>query len=83
MNPTATYKIISTRQSLETVYTLVEYNYDGEVVTVEIAHFAPQTVADIEQGILNRGVTELQRLQYLKSIGQVLTSLELNVEKPI
>jgi len=83
MTSTSTYKITSTRQVNEILYTVVDYNFDGELVTVEIAHFAPQSVADIELGIVNRASTELERLQYIKSIEQIANTIEIDIEKPI
>jgi len=46
------------------VNTLVEYffpQYDTRV-TVEVHHFNPQSEADIELGINNRGITEERKL---------------------
>jgi hypothetical protein len=56
------YKILS-RRIEETVFTTVEYDFDGETVTVEVAHFMPQNEDDIILGIENRAVTEQKRLQ--------------------
>lgn len=46
-----------------TVFTKVEYNFDGPVVVVEVAHFMPQSEDDITLGINNRGVTERRRFE--------------------
>lgn len=56
------YKILS-RRTEETVITTVEYDFNGEVVVVDVAHFMPQSEDDIILGIENRAVTEQQRLQ--------------------
>lgn len=45
-----------------TVFTTVEYNFDGTVVTVEIPHFMPPDEAYITQGIENRAITEQRKL---------------------
>lgn len=55
------YKILSTRTE-ETVFTTVEYDFDGEIVIVEVAHFMPQSENDIITGIENREVTEKVKL---------------------
>lgn len=46
------------------VYTLIEYSYPEHdaKVTVEVTHFNPQSEADIELGINNRGITEERKL---------------------
>jgi hypothetical protein len=46
------------------VNTLVEYFYPehNKKVTVEVNHFNPQSEADIELGINNRGITEERKL---------------------
>lgn len=56
------YKILA-RRSEETVFTTVEYDFDGEIVTVEVAHFMPQSEEDITLGIENRAITEQRRMQ--------------------
>lgn len=56
------YKILA-RRSEETVFTTVEYDFDGEIVVVEVAHFMPQSEEDITLGIENRSITEQRRLQ--------------------
>jgi len=68
-----TYSIISRREEVnyvtetETiaqtlVFTLVEYNFDGTIITVEVAHFMPPDESYIIQGIENRAVTEQIKL---------------------
>lgn len=57
------YTILS-RRTEETVFTTVEYDFDGEKVVVEVAHFMPQSEDDITLGIENRAVTEQQKLLY-------------------
>lgn len=55
------YKILSTRTE-QTVFTTVEYDFDGQLVVVEVAHFMPESEADIVTGIENRAVSEQRRL---------------------
>ena len=49
-------------QELRTVFTLVEYNFDGIIVTADVAHFMPPDEAYIIQSIENRAVTEQIKL---------------------
>lgn len=44
------------------VFTLVEYNFNDIIVTVEVAHFMPPDESYIIQGIENRAVTEQIKL---------------------
>jgi hypothetical protein len=55
-----TYRILSTR-SEETVFTTVEYEFDGTPVVVEVAHFMPMSEEDIIIGIENREVSERRK----------------------
>jgi len=51
------------RREDKLVYTLVEMAFaNGEVKEVEVAHFNPQSEADIELGISNRFITEQNAL---------------------
>lgn len=57
------YIITAATQEKETITTTVDYNFDdGIFVTSEIPHFMPQSVEDIEQGILNRAATEYVKI---------------------
>jgi hypothetical protein len=78
-----TYKILNTRAVDQTVYTLVEYNFDGQTVEVEVAHFYPQSTQEIEENIINRAQSELNKLQSVELINQLLPSIELNQTKDI
>lgn len=46
-----------------TVFTKVEYDFNGVKVVVDIPHFMPRSEDDITLGINNREVTELRKLQ--------------------
>ncbi len=78
-----TYKILSTRQNEESLYTLVEYNFDGTIITVDVAHFAPKSVQEIEQNIKNRASTELYKIQASEQLSTIIADIPIAVEKPI
>jgi len=78
-----TYKIISTRQVEETLFTTVEYNLDGEIRTIEVSHFMPDSAQTIDENIINRAQTELTRIQAEQSIQSIVNQIVLNEEKPI
>lgn len=60
------YKILSRENFGDTINTVVEYNYDGVIVEVNIAHFMPESEADIILGIENRAVSEKRKLTNTK-----------------
>lgn len=78
-----TYKILSTRQVDITLFTTVEYNFNGVLHIIEIPHFMPESQEDIEQNIINNAASELIRLQTLENIQSLITALPINEEKPI
>ena len=78
-----TYKITSTRQADITLFTTVEYNFDGVLHTIEIPHFMPKSQSEIEQNIINAAQSELARLQALNDIQSLMPILPINEEKPI
>ena len=78
-----TYKILSTRQVDETLFTTVEYNFDGTIVTTEVAHFMPKTEAEIEQNIINRAASEVARMEAATTITTLIESIVIGEEKPI
>ena len=83
INPTATYKITNKRVQDQILYTEVEYNFNKEIVLVEVAHFNPQSTEEIDINILNRAESELQKIQIVEQLEQLLPSIELNQIKDI
>lgn len=45
-----------------TVFTTVEYDFNGTIVVVEVAHFMPPDESYITLGIENRAITEQRKL---------------------
>ena len=78
-----TYKILSTRQVAETLFTTVEYNFDGDIVTTEVAHFMPKTEEEITQNIINRASSEVARIEASSTIATLVESIVIGEEKPI
>jgi hypothetical protein len=78
-----TYKILSTRQVDETLFTTVEYNFDGTIVTTEVAHFMPKTEEEITQNIINRAESEMIRIQASSTIATLVENIVIGEEKPI
>ena len=78
-----TYKILSTSQVAETLFTTVEYNFDGTIVTTEVAHFMPKTEEEITQNIINRAESEVVRIQASSTIATLVESIVIGEEKSI
>ena len=80
---TSTYTILSTRQDENLLFTTVEYDFSGTIVKVEIPHFAPQSVQEIEQGIINRGVTELKKIEDARIIAELSNNLPISTPQEL
>lgn len=78
-----TYKILSTRQIEETLFTTVEYNFDDTIVTTEVAHFMPKTEEEITQNIIIRAESEMARIEAANTITTLIESIVIGEEKPI
>jgi capsule polysaccharide export protein KpsE/RkpR len=78
-----TYKILSTRQIDETLFTTVEYNFDGNIVTTEVAHFMPKSEEEIKQNIINRASSEMNKIEASATIFTLVESIVIGEEKPI
>ena len=78
-----TYKILATQQAGETLLTMVEYNFDGTIITTEVAHFMPNTEAEIEQNIINRAFSEIAKINATNVITDLISILPINEEKSI
>ena len=78
-----TYKILSTRQIDETLFTTVEYNFDGTLVTTEVAHFMPKSEEEITQNIINRAASEVARMEAAVTVSALIGGIIIGEEKPI
>ena len=78
-----TYKILSTRQIDETLFTTVEYNFDGNIVTTDVAHFMPKSEEEIKQNIINRASAEMNKIEASATIFTLVESIVIGEEKPI
>ena len=77
------YKILNTRQQEQILFTEVEYNFDEQLVVTEVAHFNPQSKEEIEQNIVNRAQSELQKLQSIEQVSSLVSEIKLNETKDI
>lgn len=57
-----TYTILETQVNGDTINTKVQYNFDGTILVIDVPHFMPQTMQDIETGILNRAASEKRKM---------------------
>ena len=84
-----TYKILSTRQQEETLFTLVEFTFDFGIQEVDIPHYFPDTSSDeafnanIEQNIKNVADAIISKQVKSEEIESVLPTLEIGVDKPL
>jgi hypothetical protein len=77
------YKVLETRRVEDTVFTLVEYNFSGRIVTTQVPHFRPTTRQEVGQGIRNRGVSELQKLNAADTIDGLLAGFTVGEDTPL
>jgi hypothetical protein len=78
-----TYTIISTRQVDESLFTTIEYNFDGTIVTTEVAHFMPKSEEEITQNIINRAASEIARMEAAATVATLIGGIIIGEEKPI
>jgi hypothetical protein len=84
-----TYKILSTRQIENTLFTTVEYNFDFGIKEIEIPHDSPDTSSDeafqanVEQNIKNVADSLIAKEIKTEEIVSVLPTLEIGVDKPL
>jgi len=73
-----TYKILSTRQVGETLFTNVEFTFPTRTITVEVAHFMPDSTQQIATNIINRGNSELAKINSEAAIAALIPLLVIN-----
>lgn len=71
------YTLIATRIDGDTLYTIVSANLGGTVIpALEVAHFQPQTKAEVKTNIQNRLVTEKRKLDSAVLIASIVPTLD-------
>jgi hypothetical protein len=78
-----TYKILNTRTQEQMIFTEVEYNFDNQIVIVEVAHYNPVNSDEIDFNIIERAQSELNKLNMINQVSSILPLIELNVTKNI
>lgn len=76
-----TYKILNTRTQDQMIFTEVEYNFDNQIVSVEVGHYNPNSYDDIDNNIIERAQSELNKLNMVNQVNSILPLIELNVTK--
>jgi hypothetical protein len=73
------YIINSINQEGEIVTTNTTITLDGgTVVTVDIAHFLPNSFEDINLGIVNRALSEQKKIDALNNIANLIENIPTN-----
>lgn len=71
-----TYVILSTRTENEILYTTVKYN---DSFIVDVAHYNPQSPEEIHQNLVNRGLSEISRMQMVERLSIVVDEIPTGV----
>jgi len=77
------YKILSSSLEGTTITTKVEYDFDGIKLTVDVPHFMPENQAAIEQGIINRAITEKKNLDAIVINEALVSEIIIGEQKTI
>jgi hypothetical protein len=75
------YKITAKSQNGDTLNTSIEFTYDGEVRKVDVPHFQPKSLQEIENGIQNRIASEVRAIDATKAAAAI--DIELNVDNAV
>jgi hypothetical protein len=66
------YVILSTRVEETYISTTVQYN---ENLTIDVFHFNPASVEEIHQNIVNRGLTEMQKIIIKEQLDRIVNEI--------
>jgi hypothetical protein len=72
-----TFLILEYRTDGDILFTKVRYNDDFEV---EVAHYYPKDDAEINQNIINRGLTEIEKRKRIEDLENILPLIQTGVE---
>jgi hypothetical protein len=73
------YVINSIRQENEIVITDTTIKLDdGSVITIDIAHYMPQSIKDIEMGIVNRAISEQAKIDSINNLKNIIDLVPIN-----
>jgi len=73
------YIINSTTQENEVIITNVTMTLDsGNILTLDIPHFLPKSIQEIQQNIINRSITEQIKLDAINNLSNLMDEITLN-----
>lgn len=73
------YIINNIRQENEIVITNTTITLDGgSIITVDISHFMPQSIKDIENGIVNRAISEQAKIDTINNLSNLIDQIPTN-----
>jgi len=70
-----TYKILSVSQIQDTITTTVEITLSTGVETIDIIHFRPSSVEEINQNVQNRLLSEQSKIDAIKTVSNLITTI--------
>ena len=71
------YKIIGVRQQEDTITTTVEMTLSTGIETVDVSHFRPKSLEEINQNIQDRLLTEQSKIDAVKTVSNLTTAIPL------
>jgi hypothetical protein len=73
------FKINTTSQNGEILTTNVTYTFDcGSELTVDIAHYLPNSVEEIKQNIINRSISEKIKMNTVNNMSNIINEIPVN-----
>ena len=72
------YTITKVRQVEDIIFTEVDYDFNGLIVHVSVPHFQPKTKGDVISGIVNRMVSEQNKLNASNNCTIIASQIALN-----
>jgi len=72
-----TYKILSVSQIQDTIITAVEITLSTSVETIDIIHFRPSSVEEINQNVQNRLLSEQSKIDAIKTVSNLITTIPI------
>ena len=70
-----TYKILSVSQIQDTIITAVEITLSTSVETIDIIHFRPSSVEEINQNVQNRLLSEQSKIDAITTVSNLITTI--------
>jgi uncharacterized FAD-dependent dehydrogenase len=74
-----TYKILAISQIDDAIITSVQLGLDSDLITLDITHFRPNSLEEINNNIINRAISEQSKIDAKTACADIAITIPIGI----